>query len=403
MQSTFVMCAMSKIDSNINNSDESHSGQGHVREDDFVFSASFSGRKSSSNQNERRLHLRAFDYWHGLNADRDFPLFSDLTPEGLSPFKDNCLLLAFTGAGAVVKFCGAKVQNVLGGKIAIGVSLGDVNDNEFASALAHRFSSEEGRTQAAEFEFVERSIESRGIMLPFSAKGDGAQFVMVVVNYRQKSTVSAKEDKPENEALSLALKAAASACSEVGAAVVHPGNTSRQGLYSALAQTYAFHIAAAKDPATYRKFLRSEGLRQQRRAPFTPALKLTFGKGYDKTRLTEYAAALSCAARNEIDPDGLVDFLNAVPGGIKGCVQSERAIKKGAAAGSAIEPAEKLLKRLRDVPPTALETIRIDNDFDLVLVRRSKSGGTEIVAPVRATEQQVVRAAREVLSKRHLS
>ena len=395
-------------DSDISNKQAMTSRRGQAGEDDFVVGETLSKRAPIPHRDERRLHLRAFDYWHGLNADRDFPLFSDLTPDGLSPFKDNCLLLAFTNAGPVVRFCGARVQDVLGGRVDAGAPLATIDDNEFAAALLHRFSNEEGRTQAAEFEFVERLIESRGIMLPFSAKGDGAQLVMVVVNYRQKTQQKPRqtsmspnsEQKPESDALLHALKAAASACSEVGSAVVHPGNTSRQGLYSALAQTYAFHIAASKDPSAYRKFLRTEGLRQQRRAPFTPALKLTFGKNYDKTRITEYAAALSSAARHEIDPDGLVDFLNSVPGGIKGCVQSERALKKGDNAEQTIETAEVVLDKLRQRPAVQMSDIHIESEFSLALVRRGEGGAMEMVAPVGATQQQIVRAAREILSKR---
>ena len=370
-------------------------------EDDFVFNATISQRQATKEQQERRLHLRAFDYWHALNADREFPLFTDLTPEGLSPFKDNCLLLAFTEVGASVRFCGARVKEVLGGVVEMGALLHSIEGNEFAVALAARFQSVEGRTQAAEFEFVERTIESRGIMLPFSAHGDGAQFVMVVVNHRKRTSENT-EDTSIDKTMTRALSAAARACAEVGAAVVHPNNTSRQGLYAALAQTFAFHIAASRDPVSYRKYLRSQGLRQQKRAPFTPALKLTFGKEYDKTRITEYAAALSFAARNEIGPEGLVAFLNSVPGGIKGCVQNERFLKKDGGLERSIEPVEQLMARLKARPATPLHEVNLNSDFGLALIRRKQDGTAEIVAPVSASEQQLVRIAREILSKRDL-
>ncbi|WP_262693359.1 PAS domain-containing protein [Kordiimonas aquimaris] len=390
---------MSMNDSDITNQKTPSSAVSAPAEDDFVFSATISQRQTATAQHERRLHLRAFDYWHALNADREFPLFADLTPEGLSPFKDNCLLLAFTEAGASVRFCGARVKMVLGGNVEMGTLLHSIKGNEFAAALADRFVSYEGRTQAAEFEFIERSIESRGIMLPFSAHGDGAQFVMVVVNHRERLPEKAG-DKPAGKELAQALAAAASTCAEVGAAVVHPDNTSRQGLYAALAQTFAFHIAASRDPVSYRRYLRTEGLRQQKRAPFTPALKLTFGKDYDKTRITEYAAALSFAARNEITPDGLVNFLNNVPGGIKGCVQNERSLKKGGSLGRSVEPVEQLMARLKTHPAVALNQINLRNDYSLVLVRRKEDGTAEVVAPVSSSEHQIVRAAREILSKR---
>ena len=397
-----MVCAVGMNNSETKNERGLSDGRLMHGEDDFVFNATISQRQTSTAQHERRLHLRAFDYWHALNADTDFPLFAALTPEGLSPFKDNCLLLAFTEEGSSVRFCGERVTTVLGGAVEKGALLEAIADNEFAAALAARFETLEGRTQAAEFEFVEHPIESRGIMLPFSARGEGAQFVMVVVNHRKRTSPTVT-DPSIDEAQTRALSLGASACAEVGAAVVHPGNTSRQGLYAALAQTYAFHISASRDPALYRKYLRSQGLRQQRRAPFTPALKLTFGKKYDKTRITEYAAALSFAARNEIGPDDLVDFLNGVPGGIKGCVQNERAVKKGGASAYMAEPAEQVLARLKEHPATKINDVKLDNDFGLALVRRRDDGTAEIVAPISSNEQQIVRAAREILSKRDQS
>lgn len=362
-------------------------GASGYNEDDFVFKAPFFKQENHQAQSERRLHLRAFDYWHGLNLGRDFPLFSDLTPEGLSPYKDNALLLVYTEESPVVRFCGSSLQTILGDSVRMGEPFEGAQSSAFAEALVQRFQTREGRTQAAEFEFVEDPIECRGIILPFSAKGDGAQFVMVVVNHRRRSDAAAAVS---------ALAVRAQKCAQLGAEVFHPDRSSRQGLYSALAQTYAFHLDASRDPVAYRKYLRGEGLRQQKRAPFTPALKLTFGKSYDKTRITEYAAALSYAARNEVSPERFVDFLTHVPGGIKGCVQSERVQRRGGTSVKASE--ENLLQIMRERLACDVSDIQLSEEFGLALVRRTQAGGTEIVAPVKAKRHQVLQAAREILS-----
>ena len=49
------------------------------------------------------------------------------------------------------------------------------------------------------------------------------------------------------------------------------------------------------------------GLKAQARAPMTPVVKLVFGVHYDKTRLTEFAAALSWAKREGVAAGTLAD------------------------------------------------------------------------------------------------
>ncbi len=74
----------------------------------------------------------------------------------------------------------------------------------------------------------------------------------------------------------------------------------RDALYEAIGRAYDFSLAAAE--ATGRGFaelLADAGLSTQDRAPMTPVVKLVFGADYDKTRLTEYAAALGPRASPE--------------------------------------------------------------------------------------------------------
>ena len=66
----------------------------------------------------------------------------------------------------------------------------------------------------------------------------------------------------------------------------------------------------------------------QDRAPMTPVVKLVFGADYDKTRLTEYAAALSHAHRLELPRGALGDFLRGAEGGLKGVVKAERQLRR---------------------------------------------------------------------------
>lgn len=370
-------------------------------QDDFVVRGGIARSDSQEIPEERRLHLRAFDYWHGLHGETSVPLFAHLTAEGLSPFKRNCLLLEFIDGKLMVRFCGSELGLLLGEAITPGSNFADVGETGFAQALLARLQAEDGRMEAAEFEFEDGSTECRGVLLPFSARGDAAEFTMVVINHRQVPSETADEEaavqevsgeasqevEPENTA---AFDQLADACRQAGEAVIHPGASTREGLYLALAEAYRFHIDASKDPASYRRYLRTHKLRQQTRAPFTPALKLTFGLAYEKTRLTEYAAALSYAARHEVGPDHLADFLKQEPGGIKGCVARERAFRRG---GSTPEDAAmEVRKAARKLPAKNLENLSFDDEYQLVLVRDDGNGGKAILSVVETSSHLIDRA-----------
>src|SRR5205807_2341320 len=83
----------------------------------------------------------------------------------------------------------------------------------------------------------------------------------------------------------------------------------RAALYRALSLAYDFAVAAQQTPDEYAELLEESGVKAQARAPMTPIVKLVFGIDYDKARLTEFAAALSFAQRQEIAFGGFKDFI----------------------------------------------------------------------------------------------
>lgn len=367
-------------------------------EDDFVLTTSIEKLGDSTRDGERRLHMQAFDYWHSLHDGATKPLFSDLTPAGLAPFKNNSLLLEIHSDQVLVRFCGSELRPVLDGAPAPGDDLASLGSSAFAKALIDRFSNAAHRQEVAEFEFVDDPVDCRGIMLPLGSRGGNIDFVLLVVNHGprealEEATPSVQEEEaPETSEELARLEGLADVCAENGRSVVHPDLGTREGLYHALAKTYAFHIDASKNPEAYKALLKSRGLRQQARAPFTPALKLTFGKGYDKTRLTEYAAALSFAARSEVGPEEFVAFLQAQPGGIKGCVLAERDIRHGRSG----QDQEALFDKARKIEPKAPEALEIEGEFGFVLVRRGTDGSSEFLGPVEVPEQQLLKALGQV-------
>jgi len=151
-------------------------------------------------------------------------------------------------------------------------------------------------------------------------------------------------------------------------------------LYRALARAHDFAAAADADPAAYEALLDQAGITLQLRAPMTPIVKLVFGIDYDKARLTEFAAALSFARRQDIGQGEFLKFIEGQAGGLKALVAAERQAKRP-------EPktdtkAEAAKAKLRAAEPIALETVSADSEFALVLTRRRSDGGVEPVALV---------------------
>ncbi len=109
----------------------------------------------------------------------------------------------------------------------------------------------------------------------------------------------------------------------------------------------------------------------------TPIVKLVFGADYDKTRLTEFAAALSNATREGVDFGGFEAFVDAADGGLKGLVAAERKARRPDA-----QPVDRVAlgkSALRRAAPLALANLATNEEFALVLTRRNANGVHEVV------------------------
>lgn len=364
---------------------------------------------------ERRLHLQAFDYWHDLKADRDFPLFSELRAEALAPFKANSMLFEFVPAGTAVRFVGTAVEELVGTEMAVGSYLAEFQESSFARALTEQFAEEGARSRTVEFEFVEDGLNCRGIMLPFSRDGGGAHFVMVVVSYAWISSedqsftegaLSVEEideamvvDSRRDDADVTILRGLLGAAQRAADSIVHMDSGNRNSLYEALASALAVYEGAQDNRPAYEALLGEAGLKEQARAPFTPALKLVFGASYDKTRLTEYAAALSFAVRNGKTSSDITDFLKSMPGGIKGCVHEERAFKRAQAGTPAHNRQKEAENKLRHLPSVPLKDINPNDEFCLVLTRRKDGGGVEALGCPDVSKATLDTAVRQLASQ----
>jgi hypothetical protein len=173
---------------------------------------------------------------------------------------------------------------------------------------------------------------------------------------------------------------------------------SRGALYDALGQAFEFYHVAQAHPGAYQHLLAETGLKAQDRAPFTPIVKLVFGADYEKTRLTEYAAALSYAFREGVEPVAFKPYVESQDGGLKSLVKAERVARVAARGNQTIDRLEQAKEALRRQVPVSrlpLTAGEPDGEFVLLVARRSKDGtALEVVTALADADSLIETAIR---------
>lgn len=192
-----------------------------------------------------------------------------------------------------------------------------------------------------------------------------------------------------------------SSARQLAAAARGSEDRTRQALYAAIGQAYDFSLAAAAAPDEFNQLLADHGLTMQDRAPMTPVVKLVFGADYDKTRLTEYATALSHAHRMGIVRGQLGQYLAQAPGGLKGLVTEERRAKRSEAGADLAErstPREALARKLRKLEAHPLAAVPAEGaEFTVLVARRLADGQVVLLGEVADDMPLLARAARKLL------
>jgi len=163
-------------------------------------------------------------------------------------------------------------------------------------------------------------------------------------------------------------------------AVKSADGRTRSALYRALGLAYDFAVAAVREPHDYAELLEESGMKAQARAPMTPIVKLVFGIDYDKTRLTEFAAALANAQRHAVPESGFVAFIEGQTGGLKALVTAERQARRPEPRPDTRGDAAR--EALRAAGILSLGSLASTEEFVLVVARRAADGGYEPVASV---------------------
>jgi hypothetical protein len=376
---------------------------------------------SAIGTDERRMHVRAYNYWASLLEGRDYPSIEDLEPGDLVEFAPHSVLLDFTGGrdDPALPYIGAAIRSECDLPEEVQTIAGVPSRSLLSRLTDHYMQIIANRAPVgfeAEFENQrDETICYRGILMPFSSDGDTIDFIYGVMNWKKldqptpasipvavEITAAADEEEPleldqpvqtaaeaaegpaleldadldENAGLADRLWAARES---VEALKVAEGRT-REALYQALSRAHDFALVSREEPEDYAELLEESGVKAQARAPMTPVVKLIFGVDCDKARLTEYAAALSYAEREGIPLGGFLAFIEGHAGGLKALVAAERQARRP--APKADTKTEKAREQLRSARPIALDTVSSEEEFALVLTRRSGTGQHEAIAVV---------------------
>jgi hypothetical protein len=238
---------------------------------------------------------------------------------------------------------------------------------------------------------------------PEEAVADEPAPVSVEVAYDETvfDDVATAIELPELDPADMELGDWLAAAREMAVAARGSEERTREALYDAIGRAYDFSLAAADAQNEFDELLTDAGLTVQDRAPMTPVVKLVFGADYDKTRLTEYAAALTHAHRLHLPQGTVGDFLREHEGGLKGVVKAERRLRREE-AGKAVEPVDAprhaLAKKLRALPGQEFSAIAVaGSEFALVLIRRTEEGDVVMLGEVPDDVALVERAARRIV------
>ena len=214
-------------------------------------------------------------------------------------------------------------------------------------------------------------------------------------------TVPADDPAAFDDAADMELADYLASARELAEAARGSEDRTRHALYAAIGRAFDFALAAETRPADFAELVADSGLTVQDRAPMTPVVKLVFGAEYDKTRLTEYASALSHAQRIGLGRGELAPFLGQAAGGLKGVVAEERRLKRvesGKPDAVRDAPREELAVKLREMAYAPLGSVAADGaEFTLLVARRLPSGEVVLLGEVSDDISLIEKAARKLV------
>ncbi len=403
---------------------------------------------------ERRMHVRAYNYWVSLLDGRAYPAVEDLDPASITDFSANSVLLDFTGGfenptltylgSAIREECDLPSELISASEIPSRSLLSRLTDH-YLQIIANR------APIGFEAEFVNHRGNNtmyRGILMPFSSDDDTIDFIYGVINWKEVADAaltagladeveralqanlprhnepipvwadgpSAREEEPRVTPRADVLGvvdygedaeedddfapdgsetlgdwlAAARICAD---SAVDADTRSRAALYQALSRAYDFALEAETNADDYAELLADSGIAVQERAPMTPIVKLVFGTDHDKTRLAEYALVLGHAKRTGLAKGEVLPLLNRTAGGLKAIITSERAARRPEPKAA---KANLLLDKARQIAPKGIVEMPGNEEFIMLFARRIDGDHVAVIGAVNHDEALLKKALRQI-------
>lgn len=401
-------------------------------------------------EGERRLQIRAYDHWTQLLGAKTMPLIADLKLDQIGDIATQAVLIDFAHSTADprIRFVGEMLAQECG--VARDITrLDQVPEHSMLARLTGQYMQIIANQAPIGFEeeFLNARgamIAYRGMLLPFAEElGGPIRYVLGVVNWKEAADASlseqlarelgasfhedeqvhaprpspeqtvaqwaawadgpqaARADRPQaagaddpqagiNPAPLRDLADWLSDARDMAHAAAITQDRPRQALYDAIGRAYDFALIARDKPGELHGLMVQAGLVGQPRAPLVPIVKLVFGADHDKTRLTEYATALSHGLRLGLPRGAMADHLAQASGGLKGVVAQERRLRRDESAGEAEN--DNPLDRLTPRPLASLGAK--GPEYAVVLVRRMADGTIALVGDLGDDPALMTRATR---------
>ncbi|WCT77309.1 hypothetical protein [Novosphingobium humi] len=401
-------------------------------------------------EGERRLQIRAYDHWTQLLGAKTMPLIADLKLDQIGDIATQAVLIDFAHSTADprIRFVGEMLAQECG--VARDITrLDQVPEHSMLARLTGQYMQIIANQAPIGFEeeFLNgrgAMIAYRGMLLPFAEElGGPIRYVLGVVNWKEAADASLSEQlarelgasfhedeqvhapRPSPEQTVAQWAAWADGPQAAGAdrpqaagaddpqAGINPAplrdladwlsdaramaqaaaitqDRPRQALYDAIGRAYDFALIARDKPGELHGLMVQAGLVGQPRAPLVPIVKLVFGADHDKTRLTEYATALSHGLRLGLPRGAMADHLAQASGGLKGVVAQERRLRRDESAGEAEN--DNPLDRLTPRPLASLGAK--GPEYAVVLVRRMADGTIALLGDLGDDPALMTRATR---------
>jgi hypothetical protein len=140
---------------------------------------------------ERRMHVRAYNFWASLLRDRAYPSIDDLDPGGLGDFDPNSVLLDFSRGvdNPVIAWLGPELREECDVADTI-ITVSEVPPRSLLSRLTDHYMQIIANQAPIGFEAEFKNARGantmyRGILMPFSSDDDTIDFIYGVISWKE--------------------------------------------------------------------------------------------------------------------------------------------------------------------------------------------------------------------------